>query len=125
MIEAACLVTERYSVQDLQSLYSTGGNSASFLIRLTCDLAVGLLMERRPYLEREPPPQFTRALEWLQQLREGERIFAFAEASEAGDPQVAQQSQLDLQIANRATYQASRFFGPDRAEDTFQGQILT
>src|SRR5579859_2315948 len=79
MVEAALLAVDRYSATDLQNLITAGGNSANFLKRLVCDLAIGQLIERRPYLDRDIPPAYLRALEWLEDLRNGKRIFAFQE----------------------------------------------
>ena len=125
MIESALLAAGRYTVQDLQTLLTvnagttttTIGNSASFLIRLTCDLALGLLIERRPYLERDMPQSYQRALDWLDRLRKGERVFAFQQVVNAGNPMVTFQSQADLAARNLASYQAGRYFGFDRAEE--------
>jgi phage gp36-like protein len=121
MVEAAVLAAERYSVTDLQNLYASGGNSGQFLIRLVCDLAVGLLIERRPYLERDVPAPFLRALEWLEQLRDGKRILAFQEVAQAALPSVIVDSAADVRNRNLASYQANRFFGYDRGDVSVPG----
>ncbi len=115
IVELACLVGERYSVSDLQTLAAATGNSSAILKRIVCDLAVGMLIERRPFLEREPMQQYLHALDMLQEIRAGKRIFAFIESAQAGNPKDVIDSNLDIDYRNLTTNQASRYFGIDRA----------
>ncbi len=121
MVEAALLAVDRYSALDLQNLITAGGNSANFLKRLVCDLVAGMLIERRPYLDRDIPPAYLRALEWLEELRNGKRIFAFQEVADAGNAKVTIDSVYDIQSRNLASNQAARYFGADRAQDFVPG----
>ncbi len=120
-VEAALLAVDRYSVTDLQNLITAGGNSANFLKRIVCDLVVGMLIERRPFLDRDLPPAYLRALEWLEELRNGKRIFAFQEVADAGNAKITIDSVYDIQSRNLASQQASRYFGADRANDYVPG----
>ena len=117
MVEAACLAADRYTVSDLQNLAGGSGNSSNFIKRLTCDLAVGMLIERRYSYDRDLPRPCQQALVWLEELRAGKRIFAFQEVADAGNPKVTYQSQSDIAKRNLASFQAARFFGADRAEE--------
>jgi phage gp36-like protein len=112
MVESACFVSDRYTPNDLTIL---NGNSLALLKRIVCGLAVGMLIERRPFLDREPPKVYEQALEWLDRLRKGERIFALQEAGDAGNPLVTFTSQADLALRNPVSVQMYRFFG-DRGQ---------
>lgn len=84
MIDAACRVAKRYTTADLNSLT---GSTKSLLVRLTCDLAFGLLVARRGYSAQDQKvmaPQTEAANALLEQLRTGERIFDDAEVANAG-----------------------------------------
>lgn len=78
-IETAILVSNRYSVSTLQGLAALAiGPARSALIRLNCDLAYGYLMIRKGYSAQELEslaPSYRMALDKLEQLRMGERIF--------------------------------------------------
>lgn len=82
MIDAAVLVAEKYSPSDLTNLT---GTSQAYLIRITCNLAFGLLSMRRGQ-PTEEIAQYQEAVETLSQLRNGERVFAVAANEEAGLP---------------------------------------
>lgn len=108
MVESACLVGLRYQPSDLAGLT---GNSLSFLKRLVCDLAIGMLMMRRPQKDRPIPVTYEMALEFLERLRTGERIFGIQETAEAGTPQSRIQDQGKRNTLNLASLQAGRYFG--------------
>jgi len=86
-VNAACLQGERYSVEDLGGLT---GDSAAFLVRLTCDIAFGHLWRRRPYTDdNEARAEAIRqADDHLTRLRDGEWVFDVAENKEAGRAKV-------------------------------------
>ncbi len=107
-LESACIVGNRYTPHDLQSLT---GASANFCKMLVCDLAMGRLVMARPTKD-ETPQFYTMALQWLERLRLGERIFGLQETADAGariteDPFL----ESDLARLNLATYQCQRLFG--------------
>lgn len=93
-ILTACLKGGRYSEDDLAGL---SGNSLSYLQRLTCDLALYNLVVRRGR-KLEDYPQTEKALEMLDQIQKGEKVFAVPAVIEAG---VAQSPTLTIpDIAN-------------------------
>ena len=71
MVNSAAFVGGRYSAADLTSLIN---EDEAFLVRLTCDLAFILLVQRRG-LDVAPYSQWATSQQTLQQLRMGERIF--------------------------------------------------
>ena len=81
-IEAALLMGGRYTTADLSGLT---GNSAKYLARMTCEIAMSYLMERRKYADDDAR---TRALEkseeHLEMLRKGSHIFNVAAVVAAG-----------------------------------------
>ena len=79
-ILSACLRGGRYTETDLTSLT---GNSLAYLERLTCDLAVYYLVLRRG-LNVEQYPQAQKAVEALELIEEGERVFSVPDVVDAG-----------------------------------------
>src|SRR5688572_11874066 len=109
LVESACLVGEKYRPEDLAALT---GNSKRFLMRLVADLAIGMIRGRRGYNEEEGVmPQHKAALEMLENIRNGERIFGLAEVMTAGNPTSEFITEQDLEQTNLSTFQARRFFG--------------
>lgn len=106
-IEAACLRSQRYSPTDLQAL---DGVSKEMLIQLNCDLAMGLLFRRRPD-KSAPPWSFTAALQVLESLANGDRIFSFVENEEAGLPSEYVMSPADWEEIAMVPQQARRYYG--------------
>jgi phage gp36-like protein len=89
MIDAAVLRGGRYESSDLTDLT---GQSEAYLVRLCCDLAYGLLVERRGFSQGEAQVSaggYTRALQTLDQLAEGQRVFNVDKAIQAGKPRRA------------------------------------
>lgn len=108
-VESACLVAEKYTAADLVALT---GNGESLLKRLVCDIAFQFLIDRRGKDgENEKPWRYERALEKLQQLRDGARIFGFQETQNAGHPVEGYRTEAQIQDQALSTYQAQRFFG--------------
>lgn len=108
MLESACVAGERYTPADLLALT---GVSASFLRMLVSDLALGRLILRRPQKDTPLPASYQLALDWLEKLRRGERVFGFQETADAGVYENNFIRETDLQEANLATYQSQRLFG--------------
>lgn len=120
IIEAACLRSVRYAVADLQALT---GCSKEFLIQINCDLAMGLLYRRRPD-KGQIPPFFTAAMAWLEQLANGEAVFAFAETEDAGLPRAYVETAQDVIERSMVAQQACRYFGVTADElNPFNGGI--
>jgi hypothetical protein len=109
MVEAACFVSNRYTAADLAAL---AGPSREFLVGLTAGLTLWLLWDRRPRkLEEEPPLRARVALEQLQFLRDGQRIFGLQEHADAGLVDSKTQSPEDAARRGGVVFRARRFFG--------------
>lgn len=97
-VESACLVKKMYTPEDLAELIRidedtgeyVGGNSAETLVKLVCDLAFYQSSQRKQPNSGDPKnvPGAVEALELLDRLRDGERIFSFQETQNAGLPSV-------------------------------------
>lgn len=109
MVNLAVRVGDRYQISDLVSLASddVGGGT---IRRLVADLAWGLLNKRRGISQNDlstTAPGYGEAMQTLELLRLGERIFDFPEAAEAGLPAV---QQVGLRSGNQLVAK-TRFFG--------------
>jgi phage gp36-like protein len=73
-IDAALLNGQRYSATDLSGLT---GNSQKHLIRMTCDIAIVYLVDRRAYHKMNETLEriMVRAQGFLKQLKDGDNIF--------------------------------------------------
>lgn len=115
-ITAACRVSDRYSYDDLNNLATTSpyGPTAYLLHRLTADLAMGLLLKRRAYAADDIAkqcPAYVEALQYIQLLREGERIFDTDGQAEAGLPEHEQFNLNPVDSPPLSTQTAYRYFG--------------
>lgn len=116
MVEAAAMLGERYSPDDLSSLT---GNSKELLCRIVSDLTIGKVIQRRPDLTSPPFKGVQDAMEFLGALSRGELIFGFEETSDAGhmdheiediDDVIAQR--LPSWRARRLFWRRNRWYGP-------------
>lgn len=107
-VESACLKGQRYQPTDLSALI---GVSQKYLWRLIATLAMAFLVQRRPDLNRPLPLALPWAMDQLEKLGQGERIFGMVEAQEAGLPQVYQELATDVQRRDLIDVQGRRFFG--------------
>lgn len=83
-VDAACRVAQRYTAAELSGLT---GNAQAMLVRLVCDLAYGMLVARRGYTANDAAvmaPREKFALDMLEALRRGERLFSGEDQAEAG-----------------------------------------
>ena len=80
-IRSAALVANKYSESTLNTL---AADQDSFLVRLTCSLALGYLVNRR-MMDTAQYPEVVRAEQWLAALRFGERIFNVQDNADAGN----------------------------------------
>ena len=106
LVDAYALRGGKYTTTDLAGLT---GSPQKFLKRLVCDLAYGLLVERRGFTETEAranAPGYARALGLLDKLAAGELIFTTDAAIAAGKP-VRAVLDRRLQLISSAT----RLFG--------------
>jgi phage gp36-like protein len=83
IINSAVLVANRYDVDDLAAMKDI---DAALLIRLTCNLAYGLLVMRRGQSVEKLDP-YQDALKMLDHLRAGDRVFNIAGNEDAGNVQ--------------------------------------
>lgn len=109
-IEYAATRGQRYAPQDLQQLT---GASLGFLKRITCDIAMMNLYDRR---DGQNPPEnvvdkYKRAQEFMQQLVDGERVFGDLQNQQAGPASNAFFSQADLLNMRLASAVWPRAFG--------------
>lgn len=109
MIESALMVGGRYTLTDLNELSESQKN---MLIRLTCDLAYGLLIQRRGFNKTDQQmmaPGFEQALSMIDNLEQGKWIFATDKAVAAGKPVRTQLSTNVNLVTGPAG--AERYFG--------------
>ncbi|HWA97911.1 MAG TPA: hypothetical protein VG713_05440 [Pirellulales bacterium] len=98
-IEAALLVSGQYTVDQLSSLT---GNAKALLCRLTCELAMAMLVGRRP--EKYSSDMFValvqHAEDQLELLRKGVNLFNITTNVDAGLPKVDGPSAVTYQRLN-------------------------
>jgi hypothetical protein len=119
-IESACLMGERYTVDNLLSL--TGG-SAELLCGLVGGLTLGKLWGRRPRTDSQPFPTAARwAQDYLQRLATGERIFGLVEVTEAGRMDHDRETASVIRDRSLTVVEAARYFGrrADRSDPNRQ-----
>lgn len=98
MVEGALLVSNRYAVADLTTLT---GNSLSLLQRVTCDIAMALLINRRPGWNPDKAKAIRElADEHLEKLRKGENTFNLQASMDAGEPVTEGPTTLTFQQIN-------------------------
>jgi len=128
-IEAAVTIGGRYLPEDLQELSEAqviptpqGGDGSTtaymvgrdLLVGLTCDLAFWWLCKRRkPGIKAEDVAGASEALDMLDMMRRGDRIFPIQETQEAALPEVVTtiDGVLIEDSAEPVSLRADRFFG--------------
>lgn len=109
---AALLQGKRYSSADLATLT---GDSQKYLVRLNCEIALGLLWERRGYYEDDRREEaMARSRKALERLRRGETVFDVEGVKDAGLPSVSTPSRVTLENLNLTVDEARRGFYPAR-----------
>lgn len=107
-IEAALNTGERYSQQDLASL---SPHSQSHLVRITCDVAMSLLLRRRVNLDPEKAKaQIELAETHLERLRKGIDVFGLEVHKAAGLIDEAGPSTVDISNLNLLTSRVKNTF---------------
>lgn len=103
-----------YTYEDLEGL--TGLNR-SHLVRVCCDIAMGLLIQRRPNrVSTEVADKIAeKAREHIRQLRKGENIFGFPEKVEAGNLHASHMQATQLEGLNLIPDRMHRYF-PDQQQ---------
>lgn len=108
-IEAALLAGGRYTVSQLGSIT---GNTLNHLKRITCAVAISLLLERRPserYQELAQAYAKT-ARAHLQELMAGKNVFGLTEQIEAGAIDTQTITVEDVSALNSLPTRMSRYF---------------
>lgn len=114
-IDAALRVGQRYTAANLAALT---GNSLALLKRITCQIAMRMIWERRPYLNemqevaREDSQDKSRRM--LEKLRKGEAIFDIADVPDAGLPSHDQPQLASIERLNLTVDHARRGYFPAR-----------
>lgn len=103
MLESAALAGKRYTTEDLAALT---GNSKEYMKGIICDLVIWVLLGRRPTREGGIPEIVKGAVEAVELLRHGHRIFAFTEVQDAGKNVIVADTPAPL-----LTSRARRLFG--------------
>ena len=84
-ILSAALVGNKYSKTEMDAL---AASSDAFLAKLTCDLAMGYLLNRRSLGEKPLPPAIEESRRWINLCRLGERIFRIEDNQDAGNTEL-------------------------------------
>jgi len=110
-VDAALLKGGRYTATQLSGLT---GNSLAKLKRITCEIAMHYLMERRPDFSPERAEQLEiRRKRHLERLRKGEDVFGLDPAIEAGAPSHQELTTADYQNLNFTRDHVQHYY-PDR-----------
>jgi phage gp36-like protein len=108
-LEAALLVARHYTVVELSALT---GNSLALLKDIVCDLTMTKLLRRRPekFGSDAIKAASQEAEEYLDRLRNGERLFDVPAHIDAGLPSVDGPSTIDYQNLNLIPDRTQRFY---------------
>jgi len=112
-IEAACLVAGKYTPDDLNILT---GMALALRVGLCVDLAYWFLQIRR-FPKSEITEGYRAAMEKLDRLRLGERIFGLQEVANAGLPNTTFVNQGDIDALDLTTTITKRYFGRRAKEE--------
>lgn len=109
-LESACIAGKRYAPADLSGLTGAG---LELLQATVAHLAFWRLAQRRQPISADPSrvPGALQALQLLQMLRDGERIFPTDEAADAGLPADVDTTRNNPNRCRRVVSVARRFFG--------------
>lgn len=121
LVEAACTEGGAYvinplavpPINDLLLIQTAGGNSAALLAGIVCRLALWLMWERRPSFRQDVklPAQAQWALDLLEQIHQGKRIFGILEHQQAGVLGITVDSPRVIEARRGPVQIARRFFG--------------
>src|SRR6266446_5181394 len=88
LVEAACLKGDRYTPADLKQLtvlvLGNTTNAYEMLKGIVCGLVAWTLFDRRPDKRQSMPLKAQWAIDMLEALATGQRIFGFQETADAG-----------------------------------------
>jgi len=112
-VQSAVSVSRLYSAVELAALT---GVSLSLLKRITCELAMVFMLERRP---EKYGDEYTGRLrqsseDYLDRLRRGERLFDVEAAKDAGLPTIDGPTAIEYRTLNMVTNRTRNFY-PSKA----------
>ena len=111
-VDSCLLQGRRYTAAQLAALT---GNSLAMLKRITCEIAYGLLWERRSYVDDDRRmAAMDRARQTLNRLRKGEIVFDIDDVKDAGLPSIEGPSRVEIQRLNLTVDEARRGYYPRR-----------
>lgn len=115
-IEMASSIGNRYPVytdrpSDLAVLAATSTSSGARLRRLNAAITLEYCWRRRPDKAMPPMPEFEEAALLLKALADGEAVFGFVEAMNAGIVHDCIETPQDVAHRNLPSYQAQSLFG--------------
>lgn len=108
-LEAACFVSENYSADELATMSE---NSRSLAAELCSTLVMAMLMRRRPtnYTVETIEAMTSGAEDYLQQLRNGARLFDVGNHAKAGKPSVEFPTTAEIADLNSITQRTKNFY---------------
>lgn len=108
-LEGACFVSENYSAEELASMSE---NSLALAAEICANLTMGMLMRRRiGRVSLEQCQAITdHAEDYLQQLRNGARLFDVGRHAEAGKPSISWPTPVQLNDLNAITSRTQNFY---------------
>lgn len=120
-LEMACFRGQAYAAADLQALVAQGGVAAAAMKSLLADLVMMELIKRRA---GPAPPEtvvqaYNKAMDQLDALSRGERIFPFIETESAGVVTTRVVPPRQYFANNMITARWNRFWGVRQAERRF------
>lgn len=110
-VEAAALVGEKYTAEDLALIVATPCNARGKLYRIVSDIAWCYLMERRPAKDLPEPPSMKRSLAFLDALSMGTKIFGLVENVDAGHMTHQTTTAAEVEERRGTVVIAQRYFG--------------
>lgn len=116
-LESAVTIGNRYKPSDLTDMAASTTVSKELLINLVVDLAFWWVVKRRkPGIKPDQVAGVGEALDMLERLRLGERVFPFTDTQSAGLPDVValdEETHVET-AAEPVSVRANRFFGVRR-----------
>ncbi len=122
-LEAAVLVSENYSLSELQAM---SDNSKALAADICGTIAKGMLMRRRigKYTAEQCRAVTQEAEDYLQQLRNGARLFDVGQHAEAGKPSLEFPTTTEITDLNMITQRTKHFYPrPERRLPISRGGV--
>lgn len=118
-IVVALMVGQRYSEAELLGLT---GYSLAHAKRIQCDIAMDLMVKRRPIVDEDRAKDIARqSREHLKRLSDGENVFGIPAVVDSGNLALALPSTVDIENLNLLTERMGRYF-PDTGQRMPRGQ---